>query len=140
MYYRNIGIEILKGKTLTTVEVNNNNDEILFTTDTGEKYKMYHEQDCCEGVSIEDINGDLQNLVGSPITLAEESTNNEPKSETTNAGTENEYTWTDESATWTFYKLATVKGYVDIRWYGTSNGYYSESVDIAWINEPTKED
>ncbi len=140
MYYRNIGIEILKGKTLTAVEVNSNNDEILFTTDTGEKYKMYHEQDCCEGVSIEDINGDLQNLVGSPITLAEESTNNEPKTEIMHEGTKDEYRYTDESATWTFYKLATVKGYVDIRWYGTSNGYYSESVDIAWINEPTKED
>lgn len=140
MYYRNIGIEILKGKILTSVEVNSNNDEILFTTDTGEQYKMYHQQDCCEGVSIEDINGNLQDLVGSPITLAEESTNNEPKTEIMHEGTKDEYRYTDESATWTFYKLATVKGYIDIRWYGTSNGYYSESVDIAWINEPTKED
>jgi len=114
--------EDLLGKTLSAVEVNSTMDELVFTLDNGEQYMLYHEQDCCETVSIEDICGDLSYLVGSPILMAEEATNeNENPS-----GVEKD--WQD-SFTWTFYKLATLKGYVTIRWYGESNGYYSERVD-----------
>ena len=51
----------LVGKTLT--EIKNNGDELIFIVDDGTEYKMYHAQDCCESVSIEDINGDLNDCV-----------------------------------------------------------------------------
>lgn len=125
-------INELVGKTLTKVE-KINNDEIIFHCETGEKYKMYHESDCCESVTIEDINGDLEDLVGTPITLAEEISNYKPTSEADIIKTEKTQEY--GSCTWTFYKLATIKGYVDIRWFGESNGYYSERVDFRKADE-----
>jgi hypothetical protein len=122
-------IKDLVGKTLT--EIKNNGDELIFIVDDVTQYKMYHEQDCCEGVSIEDINGDLDDLIGTPILLAEEVSSYEPTSEEDIERTKEANEW--GSCTWTFYKLATIKGYVDIRWYGESNGYYSESVDFIQV-------
>ena len=119
----------LVGKTLT--EIKNNGDELIFIVDDGTEYKMYHAQDCCESVSIDDINGDLDDLIGTPILLAEEVSNYKPTSKEDIKRTKE----ADEqgSCTWTFYKLATIKGYVDIRWFGESNGYYSESVNFIQI-------
>lgn len=119
----------LVGKTLT--EIKNNGDELIFIVDDGTQYKMYHGQDCCESVSIEDINGDLNDLIGTPILQAEEVSSYEPTSEEDIKKTKETNDW--GSCTWTFYKLATIKGYVDIRWFGESNGYYSESVDFIQV-------
>lgn len=109
----------LVGKTLTDVK-QNGDDEIIFTDSNGEQYKLYHSQDCCESVTIDDICGDLNDIIGSPIVVAEEATSNENPE-----GVTKEY---QDSFTWTFYKIDTKKGGVTIRWYGDSNGYYSESV------------
>ena len=116
----------LKGKTLVSVNGSVGDDSIEFRTTLGETYLMYHEQDCCESVSVEDIVGDLQDLVGSEILLAEE-----VEGETPADFNERDH----ESVTWTFYKFATLRGYVDIRWLGSSNGYYSEGVSFRKMQD-----
>lgn len=94
------------------------NDSITFVFSDGSTFWLGHNQDCCEHVWIEDIAGDLKDLSGSAVTQAELSTNESMA----NYGTE----------TWSFYKIGTANGGVTIRWCGSSNGYYSESVDELW--------
>lgn len=115
-----VDISLLKGKTLTRCE-QKGSDRIEFTDSEGQDYVLHHQQDCCESVVIEDISGDLADLVGSEILQSEEVSN------AGDPGPKGDY---EESWTWTFYKLATIKGSVTIRWYGSSSGYYSERVDF----------
>ena len=126
MDYRNIvdtqkGMAQMLGKTFVQVTGAVGNFDLLFETANGERFMFSHQQDCCERVDINDIVGDLEDLVGEPLLLAEE-----VQGETPVDFNEREY----ESVTWTFYKFATRKGYVYVRWLGESNGYYSEGVDL----------
>lgn len=118
-------INELEGKTLKSITGKVGDDEIIFETEDGKKYRMYHPQDCCESVSVEDICGNLDNLIGTPILKA-----TEDESDQNPEGVKPEG---QDSFTWTFYNFSTVKGDVTIRWYGESNGYYSESVDFEKI-------
>ncbi len=111
---------------LTLDSVTNEGDQIVFLCGA-DKYKLFHNQDCCESVYIDDICGDLQDLVGKPLLMAEEVSNFDDPPDFKPESY--------ESYTWTFYKFATVKGYVTIRWFGESNGYYSESVDFSKNSE-----
>jgi len=109
------------GRTMTSVIASG--DVMLFIEQNGSEHRFYHEQDCCESVEIEDIEGDLNDLVGDTIILAEQVDSKPPA---------RELNYTPDYETWTFYKFATAKGHVTVRWYGSSNGYYSESVDYSY--------
>lgn len=126
-------INELLGKTLT--DIRQGDDEIIFTTSDGKRYMMCHYQDCCESVYIEDVIGDINDLIGCELVEAEEISfcdkkdlPDEEKIWMTLSGAD--LVGSDESNTWTFYKFRTAKGSVTIRWYGSSNGYYSESVSL----------
>lgn len=118
-------ISALVGKTLKKVKRVNNGawdgEHIDFITEEDDVYRMMHDRSCCESVYIEDINGDLEDLVGTPILHASE--DSEKVSDDV---------WGGISG-WTFYNIRTIKGSVNIRWNGSSNGYYSIGVDFVKI-------
>jgi len=121
-------ISDLLNKTMVRVEQAEvgGEDALVMETDDGMIYTFAHSRDCCESVTIESITGDLSDLVGSPLTMAEESSQDGKEA---GLAFPNEYT--PDSSTWTFYKFATIKGYVDVRFLGESNGYYSEGVGLS---------
>lgn len=92
-----------------------------FVATDGSVFTFSHGQNCCESVDIEQVDGDFDDLLGEPMTMAEEVDNDFPAP--LNA----------DSYTWTFYKFATRKGFVTVRWLGESNGHYSERVDYEEV-------
>lgn len=128
-----MNIDQFKDKIFMSVTVENNSSiefvNALIENDKIQVFIMEHVQDCCESVSIVDICGDLKDLVGSPILIAKETKSNEPTF--MNKGSSDYGLYSDDSQTWTFYELATIKGSVTILWYGSSNGYYSEDASIS---------
>ena len=127
--------DILTGMTIVKIDGKKGDDDMIFFTSCGRKFKLYHAQDWCESVTVEDICGDLNDLVGHPIIIAEEVSNEQ---DTNPEGVE--IPSYQDSFTWTFYKLATIKGSVTIRWYGESNGYYSEYVEFIEITNSKKKE
>jgi len=115
--------ENLKGKILVEVRgLVEGSDSVEFECADGTEYQMYHIQDCCESVYLADVLGSVDDLLGEEILKAEES-------------------WQDttgidcsESCSWTFYTLRTNKATVTLRWFGSSNGYYSERVDFVELS------
>jgi hypothetical protein len=114
-------MERIIGKTPTSIEVvqdRDYDDSIKMTFSDGTSCKWYHRQDCCEDVHIDDINGDFNDLIGSPIMVAECRTS------------EGDVGWDHE--TWTFYTFRGIGGSVDVKWHGSSTGDYSEEVDFEF--------
>jgi len=120
-YWNTIHVDFseLKGQVIQSIRGGIGDDQLVFKTET-DTYIMLHVQDCCESVYIEDIIGDLDDLVGCEILSATEDSNCDEKPLCEN----------EESYTWTFYNIRSNRGSVTIRWYGSSNGYYSESASF----------
>lgn len=126
MNHNELNISVMLGKTINEIR-KVYDDELHFYCDDGSHYKMYSDENecgCDVKVFIDDVCGDLEFLTGCPLLMAES---------TTNAGKYANCGALRDSFTWTYYKLATRKGYVTITWYGESNGYYREKADFELI-------
>lgn len=114
-----MSIAKLIGRTVATIDgLVEGSENVTLTFRDGSTFRMWHREDCCETVEVAEIHGDVDWLIGSPILTADERINDDNP----DGG---------ESSTWTFYEIATNKGSVTIRWCGSSNGYYSETVELT---------
>lgn len=120
-------VNILVGKTISSIR--RESDSLLFECSDGDCFEFYHMQDCCESVSIHDIKPDIQSLVGQRlISVKEEILSDYPLDVPMPE-------WTD-SFTWTIHTFETESNRVVVRWFGESNGYYSESVYMNRTHKP----
>ena len=116
---KHVEFSALVGEVLDSVDIDREENQILLTTRSGRKFVVYHEQDCCETVAISGQDGSFDKLIGKPLIEARDFA-----VDTTEEGI-------DDSQTTTTLVFRVDDQTVISRWIGDSNGYYSESVDIA---------
>lgn len=127
LYTKTANLKELLYRTLEHIEVekgDSGDDNLLFFCTDGAVYQMLHFQECCEDVWLEDICGNISDLVGVPITMAEERT-------------EEEDIEGGDACLWTFYRFATAKGYVTLRWCGVSHHY---SIEVNFVQHTEEEE
>ena len=139
-YDTEVKFEELTGKTIVEIEaltsdntgrlvecvVGPEAEVLIFRMSDGEYYKMFHDRDCCESAWLEDVVGDANDLTYSPIVEAYESSNSSDDAVHDEPAKD-----ADSNYTWTFYRIQTGKGCVTLRWFATSNGYYSERMSLV---------
>jgi len=117
-YKNELPFSTLQGLELVKISLNADLSEVTFHTTAG-TYILLHNQECYESVYLVDGHEELARFKGT-IVLAEEYSNRViPPMD-----------MYESSWTWTFYKIATEYDYAVLRFYGCSNGYYSERVNL----------
>ncbi len=113
----------LEGLTITRIEGAQRDSGVILFTASDRLFRMCHHQDCCEHVVVESVTGNLADMLGEKVINAVENSNSDEAPRSLG----------DESYTWTTYTIRTQSATVVIRWYGVSNGCYSEAVDFQEI-------
>lgn len=116
---------LLEGKTITQVTgACQGSDLVLFYLEDGTRVRMTPEHDDYSLVSIEEVVGDIEDLIGT-VKQARMACGSLLD---TKEGRE----------LWTFYRISTEKGLVTFRWCGVSNGYYSVEVKVELDQVPVR--
>jgi hypothetical protein len=116
----------LIGKTI--ISIISENDTLRIATFDGGQYVFMHYQDYCEQVYIVQVDGNLSDLIGSPLTgCVHEASDEKP------SAIKNDETWKEESVTWTTIVFETASARASVYWLGQSNGYYGEDIELKQI-------
>ena len=118
-------LEKIQGLTVKFIHVDEY--EVLLVTECGREFKFYHDQDCCESVSVYDTKGELVKLEGKKLVSVEY---------TDMAGIDPDdvvIDCHDDSFTWSSVYFKTSEDTVCVRWLGESNGYYGEDISLREI-------
>lgn len=119
----------LRGKALTAViGMDPGSYEVRFECEDGSVFRMTHHQDCCERVTLYDVVGDPADLIGEVLHCTEDMGDTHHPDDVSEAED-----MVEDVFKWTFYNIGTRRGWVTLRWFGTSNGYYGVSVDFEKI-------
>lgn len=119
--YESVEKDVLVGEVLTHVDVDETAGEILLTTKSGRQFMLHHEQDCCESVTIKSTEGDWKKLLHKKLKEVKW----EEEGDSTDYGT----------CTRTDITFIVNRHTVVSKWFGESNGYYSESVHLKEVFE-----
>lgn len=105
-------------------------DKVTIHTSKG-ILRLYFDNDyygsCFVDVRVEDITGDLHDLIDGVVSVAEERSDQ--------VGDRGDY-----RTKWTFYTIRTTRGDLDLRWLGKDNGYYGVSVYTNWSEKEEEEE
>lgn len=124
-----MGIEQMANETIASIKgMEKESERVVIQCESGLTFTFFHDQDCCESVSLYDIDGDPADVVGAVVLSAEEVSSSDDDNVKPDEHS--------ESWTWTFYKIETSKGGIWMRWLGESNGYYGEEVEVSVTREP----
>ena len=118
MYIKVEKFNCMQNKILNNVVLNDSKNEIYFETECGEEFIMSSELVNSKHVTIEEIKGDLNSIIGNKI--------------------QNFYSKSYESICiedeltkiTTYFNISTQKGSISLKWTGTANNELTEEVDF----------